>query len=306
MKCFEINLNKTLKIARLGRETLIAKRYSHCTRYNPEYIIYFMVSGRLTLEQAGERVELLPGDVHIFKKGELQKPVGCEECEFYYLHFDTDEISELDLTSAEYCARVQRRHTAYSKTNLWSTGGYSYMSVTLPCSMHIDNRERFSYILDILKGNIITGNTGMSERLAISSAAAALLLRLEGIVFQTFGEGNRENGWKQYRIAKKIADYVARNYTLELGSEEIEETFSISFDYANRVFRRVMGCSIIKYRNILRINAAKAQMLSLNKTINEIARETGFEDSYYFSRYFKKTVGISPSEYREKKLKEKL
>ena len=63
-----------------------------------------------------------------------------------------------------------------------------------------------------------------------------------------------------------------------------------------------MGCSIFKYRNIVRINNAKIKMLTSNSTIGEIADETGYESISYFSRIFKKYEGISPSEYQRRML----
>ncbi len=305
MRCFEIDLNKTLKIAMLNREIYIPKRYRHCTRYNPEYIMYVMVGGRLSLESGGEEVILSPGDIYIFRKGDFQKPVDSAECEFYYVHFDTDAITETELSDDEYCSRVQENRTEFSKANLWGIRSYEYMKVLLRQKIHIDSKEKMSYIIDVLKKNTLSGYADMEERLALSGAVAGLMLRLESVTAEILGNRGRENSWKQYFVAKNIADYIAENYTRDFGSEEIEEIFSISFDYANRVFKKIMGSSIIKYRNLLRINAAKTQMLVSDRTINEIARETGFEDGYYFSRYFKKMQGVSPSEYREKKLKEK-
>ena len=45
---------------------------------------------------------------------------------------------------------------------------------------------------------------------------------------------------------------------------------------------------------------AKKQIHLTYKSIKEIARDFGFEDEFYFSRYFKKEVGISPKKFREK------
>ena len=59
-----------------------------------------------------------------------------------------------------------------------------------------------------------------------------------------------------------------------------------------------MGSSIIKYRNRLRIDAAKMSMLVADKTFSEISEETGFGDERYFNRIFKKYEGITPGEYR--------
>ena len=64
-----------------------------------------------------------------------------------------------------------------------------------------------------------------------------------------------------------------------------------------------MGVSIIKYRNDVRIQRAKASMFTANKSLGEIATEVGFESVYYFSRVFKKNEGMSPLAYKKKVLR---
>lgn len=44
---------------------------------------------------------------------------------------------------------------------------------------------------------------------------------------------------------------------------------------------------------------AKKEIHLTYKSIKEIARDLGFEDEFYFSRYFKKKVGVSPKTFRE-------
>ena len=63
-------------------------------------------------------------------------------------------------------------------------------------------------------------------------------------------------------------------------------------------FKKWAGCSPTDYRNKIRINAAKSMLANSNLQISEIAFNTGFDDPYYFSRLFKKLVGVSPRAFR--------
>ena len=105
---------------------------------------------------------------------------------------------------------------------------------------------------------------------------------------------------KIYDTAREIAAYIERHYAEAITGEDIEEKFFLTFDHANRIFHKTMGCSIIKYRNIVRIQYAKAKMRATNMPVKEIAMEVGFENAHYFSRMFKKNEGLSPSEYKRK------
>lgn len=63
-------------------------------------------------------------------------------------------------------------------------------------------------------------------------------------------------------------------------------------------FKEWSGTSPVKYRNGIRISAARSLLKNSNLSISEIASEVGFDDPYYFSRIFKKAVGLSPRQLR--------
>ena len=102
----------------------------------------------------------------------------------------------------------------------------------------------------------------------------------------------------KYLYAKNIASFVEDNYKTIESSYDIEKEFNLNFDYLNRVFKSVMNISIMKYRNVVRINAAKEMLKTSDLSITQIANDVGFSDIYYFSRAFKKQEGIAPSEYK--------
>ncbi len=66
-----------------------------------------------------------------------------------------------------------------------------------------------------------------------------------------------------------------------------------------RYFISLYGISPKQYILKLRLNVAIELLLQGNKSVQEIATETGFEDAKYFSRIFKKQFGVPPSQYRE-------
>lgn len=64
-------------------------------------------------------------------------------------------------------------------------------------------------------------------------------------------------------------------------------------------FKAWAGISPADYRTKMRISAAKSLLRNSSYQISEIAVQIGFEDPYYFSRIFKKSVGMSPRAYRK-------
>ena len=71
-------------------------------------------------------------------------------------------------------------------------------------------------------------------------------------------------------------------------------------DYVRRIFIRDMGMSPIAYLTDMRIRNAKKLLCEnerLHYTVAEIATASGYSDISYFSRMFKKTTGLTPSEF---------
>ncbi len=64
-------------------------------------------------------------------------------------------------------------------------------------------------------------------------------------------------------------------------------------------FKRWSGKTPVDYRNEIRITAARSMLSSSDLSVSEIAFRTGFDDPYYFSRVFKKSVGMPPKMYRK-------
>lgn len=98
------------------------------------------------------------------------------------------------------------------------------------------------------------------------------------------------------RLAE-IMTYIEAHYQEKLSLAGIAETFYMSKNYLCYYFKRHMGVNFVDYLSSLRIDKAKALLVS-SMTLDEIAEKTGFSDTSYFIKVFKKYEGISPGAYR--------
>lgn len=98
-----------------------------------------------------------------------------------------------------------------------------------------------------------------------------------------------------------IANAIIENFSdANFSIDSIYSEFDLSKDYVRRQFIKEKGVSPLQFLNQTRINAAQKLLLSRNINnlkIYEIAERCGFNDQLYFSRVFKKCVGVSPKEY---------
>ena len=106
-----------------------------------------------------------------------------------------------------------------------------------------------------------------------------------------------------YKMANKIAlalDYLNQNYNRsDLKISELAETIGISEKHFRRLFFDIYNKKPHEFLRDFRLNKAELLILNTSKQISEIAVQCGFSDVYSFSHCFKKSYGVSPTDYRK-------
>lgn len=110
--------------------------------------------------------------------------------------------------------------------------------------------------------------------------------------------GRLEYGNSEDQIEYRICRYVLENVDNEISIEGIAKVLYMNRKYISEVFRQKTGELLIDY--ITRVKMARAaRLLSQgNRKTYEIALQLGYRDTEYFSRLFKKHMGVNPSYYR--------
>lgn len=104
--------------------------------------------------------------------------------------------------------------------------------------------------------------------------------------------------WKTEDCARKITEYIELNLNGELNSNVLCKKFLLSRTKLYQIAMESFGMSITRYITYKRIEAAKRLLLN-NESIANVAKKTGFPDPNYFSKVFKKEVGVSPTLYKK-------
>ena len=111
---------------------------------------------------------------------------------------------------------------------------------------------------------------------------------------------------KYYSIVEKAQQYIANNYQdVNMNVESVADTFGYTSYYFSKIFKEITGINILDFIKNIRINKAK-ELLSIESIkVVEIPPMTGFSNNSNFYSTFKKTVGLTPSSYREYVLNKK-
>lgn len=103
----------------------------------------------------------------------------------------------------------------------------------------------------------------------------------------------------KFSILKPAITYIHNEYTKEnISIKYLSEMCGISEAYFRRLFVSCYGVSPLKYINNLKFARAKELIESGYYSISKVAELSGFHDTSYFSKEFKKVIGVCPSEYK--------
>ena len=110
-----------------------------------------------------------------------------------------------------------------------------------------------------------------------------------------FGVGHRRNG--DYRIARAIS-FMKEHLGESFSSEQLARMHSLSRPHFFSLFKECTTLSPALYMNMLRMEAALDRLADNSVSINNLSDSLGFSVPHHFTRFFRSTLGIPPSEYR--------
>lgn len=156
-----------------------------------------------------------------------------------------------------------------------SGGAYSYLNLLL-------------YIIEKYAGREVAILTSKAFMIDIDKASQSPF-----IIFR----GQREHEDVQ---VKKAQEYIEKNFPEKINVDEISSKFNISRRSLERRFKKATCNTITEYIQRVKIEAAKKELESGLKHINEVMYQVGYNDVKAFRSTFKKFTGISPVQYRNK------
>lgn len=110
---------------------------------------------------------------------------------------------------------------------------------------------------------------------------------------------------KAVQIIQRATEHIQQNYlTANISANTIATLLGLTPEYLNKIFRESESVSVSEYITRLKIDKACQLLTELQMSVDEVIRKIGWENKNYFYTVFKKTTGVTPSEYRSKTRKD--
>ena len=249
----------------------IFERRAHCLRPKGrvDHHILYIHSGVCHVRIEGTWQAAEAGTVVLFRPGEPQEYSfeAEDKSVSYYIHF----------TGAD-CAAILKR------LGLWS----HWLLPVGKCKEFEDVFEKM-----LLEYTM--------KRPAYEDVCASYLLLLLVLISRRSAPVEaglqRVQAQKIERVLMQMYDSLEKEFSVT----ELAKSCYMSVGHFCHLFKDVVGISPHGYMAYLRIEKAKDLLTNTNRSVAQIGAATGFSDQNYFSRYFKKKTGYSPSEYRKSK-----
>ncbi|MDK2808736.1 MAG: two-component system, response regulator YesN [Clostridiales bacterium] len=165
----------------------------------------------------------------------------------------------------------------------------------LPKTIILSGYDEFAYAQQAVR-------FGAKDYLLKPSRSSDILHKIHALADEI--EGNeKEEGLSKEEVknglVEQAREYMEEQYFNNLTLQSVSDQIGITPGYLSTLFTQSLGCGFVDYLNEIRIQHACAYLKQNYFKTYEIAFKVGFRDEKYFSKVFKKIIGMSPSEYKK-------
>lgn len=266
-----------------------------------DYGLVVVLEGEIDFSYEGKTVEVHEGEAHIMppavnhfeyiKKGNT--------CSYFVVHFDTvyrPETSDWRVDDVYIPSCVMGSSEMIMDEERLKAIRKEDAFITRPVKIKVhdfaslvEKLEKMEYVYELFNPTA----DAQWDRLLLKAYLQEILVDL----FEP--ERRIRKGYQAACVGKFIA-YVNENLHTDIDVAAIAKTYGFTPNYFRTLFKRATRLTPYDYIQRKRIDKSKVKLDLTSDSVQDIAFQVGFNDPYYFSKVFKKTVGMTPSEYRKK------
>lgn len=213
--------------------------------------------------------------------------------------FNADEVQN----NIKYLIRTGERNEIdqfveklfYNKEQELSSQYIQYMSIGIICSIQINLIE-----LNESLSNIFDSEFVLFEKLFKYSTIPDIKQWLKNIIWSVSSFLNSKSRKKNKKVIDMMQEFINKHYTEELSVSEIADKVYLSPCYANYIFKKETGETLMEFLTGVRLKKAKELLKNSLLKVYEISEKVGYKSNSYFNSVFKEHCGMTPLEYRDR------
>ena len=249
-----------------------AKGHEMLRNIHDDNLLIYCLHGKGELRVDNTTTQITAGDLVLLPKGvsHSYKASGDQPWTIYWVHFSGSDCESF----LDYLAIEKQRYV-------------------IPLGIHSRLVTSFEYLLECRQTNYDTA----------SFINVANLLRQMLSHIALLGPISKRQRAKHQLDLELVHSLMEASVHEKLELETLAREVNLSKFHFIKKYRELTGSTPVNHFIHLKIIRACDLLDITNKSIKEISYAIGYEDAYYFSRIFKKVMGISPSQYRNSSLK---
>lgn len=287
-----LNISPFVRRARIMQTVELSGKwtdYDHC--------VTGIIAGEADFIVQDSKFHLVKGDVIIIPPLCNHTIVSTTETPLlqYILHFDFYyRKSRASFPETMSFEEFQRHHTLPKEENVMNN---------IPLVVHLNRQELLEFQTGFL--HLLNEYKDKSQHYRLSMKALCINLLVVCLRNQnkTYLSVNTNTSKAHINVQRAI-EFINRNYDNPLlDNDTVAAAIGISSKYLSQIFHAESGISVHKYLTQVRIEAAQKLAVLGTMNVTEIAYAVGYPSIHTFSKIFKKTTGVTPSEFLQANLK---
>ncbi len=281
------------------RIELIDKCRTLCTRLNQETGILFRIGigGVVTFNDAMDSYQdalraLVNSTARVVHVDDL--PLGCDFADDYPIDIEKRMFEELKAGHPDVCLQASKEF-------------FDWMEQTYNGDLNNIRLKVLEFVMRAETEANLSG--GMTYRFGDRAAYLPDVMNAQSLeelrrwytdrISASCNDVLVKRGERYDDIVEQAKHYISENYGKDLSLDELSRSMDLSPYYFSKLFKEKTGENFVEYLTAVRIDRAKELLRDPDRSMKEICAEVGYADPNYFSRIFKKVVGVPPTEYRE-------
>ncbi len=256
--------------------------------------LVFIVRGEGRHRFEGNEYDIRAGDVFIINPGEVHT-------------YSIQRGKQIEIINCLFLPELIR-HSLLLELGISQSMDYFYVHPFL------DKNERFHHRLN-LRGDDAASALSLLEEMIKewegreSGCETIIRLKLVELLVllsryyrrQTvMNERKTERNGDHRLLIRRICGYLERHYDKKITVPALGELFNISARQLSRIFKKETGAPVFEKLHQIRIERAKQLLLETDDKVIQIAGKVGYDDPAFFSQLFRRQVGCSPGQYRDR------